>query len=229
MPSILNLKHRFAYFHTPKTGGSSVAEHLWRFAENSGFLCYNRITKSVRLDFEFLDAKTALFAPFRTPSEWEEILSEFWRDYFKFSFMRNPYEWLESAFWWHKNNASVLPFSHVKEVSPWVNIKDPYEAFEIFVETNTFPNQSHYLSDPERGILYNWVGDYDNIETEYKLLCIKYKFEYCRLHRNNARTHEQSKINLYRNDRVITKAECFLHEDIKLYKNLFNKIAEPEK
>ncbi|MFO8053169.1 MAG: sulfotransferase family 2 domain-containing protein [Candidatus Omnitrophota bacterium] len=78
---LISHTYKFIFLHIPKTAGSSVAATLKRnLNKNDLLLCPH--TKAVRLKLTAKDK---------------------WKDYFKFTFVRNPWDRMVSAYFFLRN------------------------------------------------------------------------------------------------------------------------------
>lgn len=132
-------RFRCIFIHVPKTAGSSVARAL--FDENSRHIPY--------LEFERANA-------------WK------FRSYFKFAFVRNPWDRLVSTYFFLKRGG-------INELDrDWsAQHLAAYASFSEFVRdwlcednVSSFPHfrpQSYFLADPQGKVMVDFVGRYENL------------------------------------------------------------------
>jgi hypothetical protein len=139
---MISHKHKALFFHMPKCGGTSI-EHV---LGSCGF------QKSPREAFYQNQHSVSLFD--QAKKEYADHID----DYYKFCFVRNPWDRMVSV--WKKH---ALPFS---ESGRFPNIND----FNTFIRKYPLPqknilwharSQFFQLKNPS---FYNFIGRYENIE-----------------------------------------------------------------
>ena len=142
----LLLRHRVIFIHVPKTGGQSVAQALF------GFPLY---TEHCRL------------------IEYEKESPENARSFYKFTFVRNPYTRLLSAYHY------LLSYSDwPKDIKFRRRILSQYRDFEDFIVNGLRQNgaigsylhflpQTHYLKNSAGAIGVDFIGKFENFEEDF--------------------------------------------------------------
>lgn len=156
------------FIHIPKCAGVSVSEALY------GNLAGGHTT---------LEEYLGVFEPKNIES------------YFKFTFTRNPWDRLVSAYYFLKKGGwgeqDILFFE--KELQN-------YSSFEDFVlnwvnENNiwkyhhVFRPQSHYILDKRNKVKLDFVGRLENIDNDFRYICNKLNLE-CQLPHSNKSQHK---------------------------------------
>ena len=156
--------HKFIVFHIPKTGGSSMtyelAKYLNPFIEppqpNKTFGGWQPLHHIDRIQH-------------RPVQECRH--TEFWeQDYFKASFVRNPFDLVVSA--WPKN----VDFTQwvIKEVATRKSLVSRWGC------------QHDYLSNHRNELMVDWIGKYENMEKDWEKFCYMTKIEHNPLKRFNS-------------------------------------------
>lgn len=142
-------EHRCVFIHIPKTAGTSVARSL--FGEDSRHIpCI----------------------------EYEKANPEKFQRYFKFTFVRNPWDRLYSAYHflkkggmcsddaaWAQNNLShYKSFEHF--VAEWIN----YDNIMSWVH---FRPQLHFITNAAGQIAMEYIGRMEHIDTDFDIVCHK--------------------------------------------------------
>jgi hypothetical protein len=142
---------RSIFVHIQKTAGSSIEGALW--------------TADPAIESHLRDGRRHQFA-----REVRATLApEVWRDYFKFAFVRNPWDRLVSWYAMCKRNPGSNKFSaYVNAVAP---------TFEDFVTkattgmgVRTTCNQLDYVSDDDGAVIVDFVGRYERLDEDFAVV-----------------------------------------------------------
>jgi len=141
---MINHKHKFIFIHLPSTGGTSIEHCFKKSAEpfTSALQDFDPpyICKEVEKHISPLIAK--------------EIYSEYWHDYFKFSFVRNPWDWLSSL--WHKGPRRRRGLSFSKWLlSPTLAPHEQQNMFDLKSELSEM----------------NFIGRFENLQQDFNAVC----------------------------------------------------------
>jgi chondroitin 4-sulfotransferase 11 len=169
---MISHKHKFAFAHIPKCGGVSI---------HNSFL-------EMGIEFNETGHKN-----FRAISQFNNI-----EDYFKFTFVRNPWSRVVSlySFWKGQDkNHQFYHFDH-KQVD---YIKDNKLSFIDFVhlmaETHNvfhekphlYPYFYHYFSDDQN---YDFVGKIETFQDSFEQVCKKLGYEAPKVKHSNKSKHK---------------------------------------
>jgi chondroitin 4-sulfotransferase 11 len=194
---IINKKYGFLFVHIQKTGGISVTE------------CLNKLPET-----EFILHQHSMYNSHK--SEYSE--------YFKFCFVRNPWDRLVS--WWNmmKNKGIHNDFS--KYLLEAKNFSEFLEKTEIINETLdgsikdlVYPksisfNQLDYISDSEGKVLVDFIGRFENINEDFLKISEKIGFDLKLSHLNKFDHPDYRK---YYGDKDIEKVYCMYKRDIDFF------------
>lgn len=164
----INHQNKYIFIHIPKTGGTSIENFLDlcnpsnHFADEVWFF-----QKGVKYNYQHLTAfiyKTYGF-----------LKREDFETYFKFTFVRNPYDRCVSEFFFSKGG-------HKKDISipAWVNIKPKidfidfspkaFSEFLVRLSNNSLKAhdmlQSHFILDENQNSLVDFIGKYENLKED---------------------------------------------------------------
>ena len=165
--------HKCIFIHIPKTGGTSIETSLtgidWYFV-NKGIEKHCTLDELERFPYMGKDAgkQAGKIYPkyrFHAPDERKEVQAasrrlfppEALESYFKFTFVRNPFEWVVSTFFWSDA------------------LKKKYkEDFNFFVQKHLAENRNHFHSDSQyRYTLHkgspvmNFIGKFENFAQDF--------------------------------------------------------------
>jgi len=155
---MISHKDKFIFVHIPKCAGCSLKEHL---KEN----CGNELINS---DHHSLDAI------FRT-------LGPQVKDYYKFTFVRNPWDRIVSlySFWLNQTPNSVFYQWDFEQVDFIKNNNLSFSDFvkliplnnSVFHEKPHFhPYIDHFMKDPTS---FNFIGRIENLQEDFNIVCDK--------------------------------------------------------
>jgi hypothetical protein len=170
------------YFHIPKCGGTNIKKLL---VEKYGFIFINQIKKrrdhftefcenDISLDLPNQSAnsirKKGVFRYFIDNNFTNDLLNmddEKWKTYFKFTFIRDPYKKIISAFNFLKYTYNTVPlycqdFCY-KNFNSFFEFKTMINNFGYY---HTFITQNDHLLDHKMKINVNYIGNIDNYDEE---------------------------------------------------------------
>lgn len=151
---------RFIFVHVPKTGGTSVA---WALRRHGIFLhddCY----------FESVYFKHA------TASAIKRMLGPEFENYFKFSVVRNPWDWAVSSYAFNRGLHGPLVRNTKYAVGPGVPEWAADWSFKYWLRwwIDTFsPQQSRMLTDEKGAMLVDRVLRFEEIKSQFFGLCLR--------------------------------------------------------
>jgi len=106
----------------------------------------------------------------------QHLDTEIWRDYFKFAWVRNPYDRLVS--WYHmirQFNQNYRLWNYVRaESSDFASfVKNCTDViYESPFERKSFTfNQIEYLTDESGNLLVDFIGRFESLEDDFKKMC----------------------------------------------------------
>lgn len=207
---IISHKYKFIYIRTPKTASTSIEKFLLKV--DPGCICSDINVFPYGHD---------------TLSEIKTIISNnIFNNYFKFTFMRNPNNWILSHLCDNLiNKSNYKKFNELKLFlnddgcipSPIDNIIDEKYFINYYLFIDKWFERSYqslWIDDT-----LDFIGQFENIDTDFNRILKKlnintnYKLEKI----------NQSSSNKYKLSEKAEKIFNILYEnDIKLYNNLFN-------
>jgi Sulfotransferase family len=212
---LISDSHRFLFFHVSKTAGMSMRQVLEPFSTEPQQFKIRRPPRTVNgKPNRLYDAWEALLLHARARDARDELPSEVFDSFFKFGFVRNPWDWQVS--WYH--------FLLREETWPKHEIVKSLAGFEEFIEwvvssSNPYPKgqpktQSEILSDPSGELLVDFVGRYETLERDFREVCARLDIP-CLLPHLNATSH--GNYATYYNERTKQLVASHFHVDIELF------------
>jgi len=168
---LISHRHKFVFVHVPKTGGNAVAEALLPFADLGGVDDGWKHSTAVRLK--------------------DRLGDDAWRAMFKFAFVRNPWDWLVSHYFYAKewSQKSIPP-----HLANWKANVDRVSAmsFEQFVRTECRDPYVTYRLD-----LVDSVGRQETLQDDLKKVCREIEIPCPTLRRANETAKRPSRERCY--------------------------------
>ena len=166
-------KYNSIFIHIPKTAGTSILKNMGGWA---GDHCTYR---------EYLQA---------SPTKFEK--------YFKFCFIRNPYDRLVSAYEYLKQGGNQTTDKNIQKL-----ILTKYVTFEKFVvlyldkntiyRVNLLKPQYWFIYDEHSNLMVDHIAKYENLDEEFLFISEKLKLSDINLQKTNKSTKEYSNYNEY--------------------------------
>ena len=146
---LVSHKHKFVFIHIPKTAGSSVTVSLKNLGQDDAKSSYQHITcQNLKKIFD--------------NQRWT------WSDYFKFSFVRNPFARIVSEFHYvkdgHNKNRKKYKFDFKKFICK--------KYFETHVWHHHADPQLNFISLNKK-IEVDFIGRVENLQQDLNIICDK--------------------------------------------------------
>jgi hypothetical protein len=198
---LISHKHKFIFIHIQKTAGTSISSALNPFCEES----YPSMKhwSAVKINKKFG--------------------SDIWNEYFKFTFIRNPYERLLS--WYNmidksRGNPNPNPFHSCiqKNIHSFSNF---IMEDKNFMDINELPQQriAQFQKISENGrVIVDFIGRYENIDEDFSYIFKKINIPEAVLPHINKFDHDHY-MNYYSKE-MINEVNSFAEED---FVNFYNK------
>ncbi len=173
---MISKEHKCIFIHNFKTGGTSIERKLGHFDELKRDVQDHRTIKDIELIFDKnYHLKKCLYAlkigkPKSSYSFFKnltnpEISKKEYKNYYKFSFVRNPWARLFS---WYRN--VMKDESHRQAY----NIKDLEYPFLKFLQEkvhhSTF-SQWHFITNKKGDIPLDFIGRFENLQDDFNIVC----------------------------------------------------------
>lgn len=138
-------KYRFVFVHINKTGGTSIEKVFERRAEKK--------------DVRFKHQPAAFY---------KEKFPDQFRDYFKFSIVRNPWDWLVSRYFWSRDHQRLIDYSF-RELLYRLENKMRLSETAPWMEGALAPQIDRLTIDGE--IAVDFVGRFENLQNDFVKIC----------------------------------------------------------
>ena len=187
---IISHKHKFIFIHIPKCAGSTITFSLlnnlyfklprkedWRYNELSPKTAEVFQTNPNQGNLTNLEQHDT----FKTINDYFEKNKLNINDYFKFSFMRNPWERRLSQYKYAQKMAKQKGEDWAKKISLM-------SFYEFITERND--SQLNWVSDEKDNVAVDFLGSGKNIQKEFDIICDKIKIPRQELPHKNATKHK---------------------------------------
>lgn len=179
---IVSHRHQFVFFAVPKTATHAIRQAL------SGHMGPDDWEQQV------LFAKRSLPIPQIAAIQHghvsaeqfkEHVTPEIWKSYFKFAFVRNPFDrYVSACFFLHRNNPAFA--QHARRF-----MKQALHRVR-FQQRILIRPQSELLCLPGEGLVMDYVGRYENLQQSYDTICQRIGIPTTNLERKNRSVHSLS-------------------------------------
>jgi hypothetical protein len=154
---MISHKHKCIFVHIPRTAGSSIEK----------MICGK--------DWWSIDAKTKHI----TASTSKEIYSEYWDDYFKFAFVRNPWSRAASLSLWPNHYGSSIKDGKI-DLREYAKKHHPLNIDYRSIEKNKeikvkFPKGGVYLNTLGEDL--DFIGKFENLKSDISYIKEKLKIK----------------------------------------------------
>lgn len=209
---LISSRHKFIFFHVPKAAGSSITEALQKYSDYPFARLYHYM-------YDIFGQKPGINLYYRhiKPRELRTLMNaEKFDSYFKFAFVRNPWDWHVSQFHYHKQSKNAYFHRQLRSM----NFEEYVEwAVSHIEEANA--DQSDFLTDAHGKILVDFIGKFENIENDFNEVRKKIGIQLNMKHKNPSSRKEKFQ-DYYSEKTKQLIAEAFA-EDISRFNYAFEE------
>jgi len=169
---LISHSHRFIFFHVAKTGGMSVRSALLPYTEEPArFKIKRPPAQKAGQPNPFYAVWEALLLHAMARDVQKEVPSTIFDSYYKFAFVRNPWDWQVSMYNFilsepsHIRHSLVVSFGSFDRYLDWVVATDsPYPKGATKFQYET-------LTDSDGRLLVNYVGRFETLAQDFAQVC----------------------------------------------------------
>ncbi len=212
---LISHTHEFIFFHVAKTAGISMRDVLERHAQEPEKFKIRRPPRTIDgVHNRMYEVWEGLLLHARARDAQKELSPEVFARFFKFGFVRNPWDWQVSMYHYllHKETYSkhhiVSHMAGFEEYLEWViATPDPFPR-------GTPKQQCEILVDSRNQLAVDFVGRYEALGTDFQHVCDRLKIEGSLPHLN-ATPHRDYRT--YYNDRSKKLVADHFPADVELF------------
>ena len=158
---LLSLSHRFVFVHVNKAAGTSVQRALSPFADEAPRDPLSRLKSKLNVTRDY--SKRAYSEHIFAIDLREKLPADVYEGFFKFAFVRNPWDWLVSTYNYlcntptHRHHQRVLAMKSFSE----------YANFEI---ARNKRSQAAFVCDGS-DVIVDFVGRFETLADDFATVC----------------------------------------------------------
>ena len=168
---LISHRHKFAFVHVPKTGGSSVAYALWRLADHTGNYWANRWLAKIGIHVNhYAPYRLRKFRPHTPAAELRRNLpAGTYESLFTFAFVRNPWDLLVS--YYHFLRDAEGHSGHVSHRRRRTARLADFEAYVRYEIGRGKISQTKMVADRRGHVIVNFLGRYESLHSDFDHAC----------------------------------------------------------
>lgn len=213
---LISNTHRFIFFHIAKTGGISVRKALEPYYQEPEKFRIHRppVTTSNGQPNPLYEVWESLLLHATAKDTQKELPDEVFNNYYKFAFVRNPWDWQVSMYHFILREKTHIRHELVRSM----------EGFEAFLEwviatPKPYPkgglkHQHEAITDTEGNLLMDFVGRYETLNQDFQNVCQRLGIQTSLPHLNKTNHRDYRS---YYNDRTRNLVAEHFEADIALF------------
>jgi hypothetical protein len=212
---LISYKKQFIFVHNYKVAGSSITKALGKYGlknppKNKKWKILGYCPLIHYIDF----SKIPFLNTFKSHNKAKEIRCVLnkndYKEYYKFGFVRNPWDWQVSLYHFMKQNKhhhqhNLIQKMTFDEYIEWRVKDDLHLQKEFFYENDT--------------CIVDFIGKIENIEDDFQLICNKIGVKEKLPHSNKSKRNKDYR--KYYNQHTKDLISRYFKEDIELFKYRF--------
>lgn len=216
---LISHKKKFIFIHIFKTAGTSVTDFFVPYARFKDRLAHQywlsrKTINGINRLFVISDQGSRWFTGFHKHASAQEIKNqlnkEVFQTYLKFTFVRNPYDWLFSYY-------AYIQQSSYHPLHKTMNKIVFNEFIERFILDNRLKTQSSFLLDQEGKLLTDYIGKLEHLNEDLKTLCTNLDLPFKSPSRINITQTPNKNLEKSINQENIKLINNYFQEDFELF------------
>lgn len=204
---LISHQHKFIFIHVHKVAGTSISNVLRPHVSWPGETLQTKLLQK----FYLLPASHHFSAHVPAAQLKEQLSKKMYNQYYKFAFVRNPWDWQVSLYEYILKNKTHADHA-------WVKGMDGFEAYLDwrFSQPKHKPwhLQKNLVTDSSGDIIVDFVGRYESLETDFQTVLDRLGLEGSLPHLNKSKLANYQD---YYTQRTATSFFDYYREDIELF------------
>jgi len=160
---LISEKHQFIFIHIYKTAGTSITYALMPYCVSNLKFNLHRLLRK----FQINHFQPQPYSKHITAKELKSQLGEAeFNRHFRFSFVRNPWDWQVSLYNFMINHPEHPKHSFIRDLGSFENYIHWRNEKGIF-------SQKKYLSDADENLLVDYIGKFETLAKDFDVICRK--------------------------------------------------------
>ncbi|NKI36428.1 sulfotransferase family protein [Wenzhouxiangella sp. XN79A] len=161
---LLSCSHNFIFIHIVKAAGSSVTASLTPYANRPETRLPNRIIRKLGLDVRLPGRYREFPVHIWASRLRDRVPAQFFDNAFKFTFVRNPWDWQVSLYHWYRDHPEHILHELVSKMR--------FEEYAQWrADTPPLYYQRNYLVDEKDDPLVDYIGRFENLADDFNEIC----------------------------------------------------------
>lgn len=161
---MIDLKKKIIFIHVHKVAGKSISwsienNYVPKIIQNNEYLRWKYKKYILK---NTISTKNNYLTTHSYASDYKNYLGEEYSNYFSFAFVRNPLDWQVSMYFYMKKAKNHPQHSFIKELN-----------FNDYIEwrcLNEVTFQKDYLTDSNQKLIVDFIGKYENLTSDIKMI-----------------------------------------------------------
>lgn len=216
---LLSHDKKFIFIHVYKTAGTSVRQQFLPYCRPLDRLVYDypvsrKLVVGMNKVFSLQNDGNRKFTGFHKHEAAsvvkEKLGAGLWDDYYSFAFVRNPFDWLTSLYFYIRQSPSHL--HHAK-----ANSFDFSDWLQWYIHEHGFQRQSKYVADENGVVLVNKLGRFERLEDDLEEISLKLGIPFEKVQHKNASRQKKRDFRSYYSDADRELVEQKYATDLNLF------------
>ncbi|MFM5897573.1 MAG: sulfotransferase family 2 domain-containing protein [Dolichospermum sp.] len=217
---LISYSHKFIFFHVPKAAGLSIKKALQSYAQEPEKFKISRPQKMLGDKINpFYEIWSSSILHAKSKDVKKELSSEVYNSFYKFAFVRNPWDWQVSYYHFilkektHIRHELVKSMTGFEEYLEWViNTKNPFPKGATKL-------QKEIVTDSQGRLIIDYVGRYETLATDLNYVCQRLNLQASLPYLNQSKHRNYRE---YYNTRTMKLVADNFQEDIALFGYTFD-------
>ena len=204
---LISHSHKFIFIHVYRVAGVSIQKALYPYTLPPEESLYNYLMKKLG----FLTSSFSFPEHTRVKELKEAMSPKLFNSYFKFAFVRNPWDWQVSLFNYGLQNESLNQHNLFKRLKDF----DAYIEWRIFKDLHL---QKDFVTDNDGKLMVDFLGKFESLQVDFEKVSSWLGLHAELPHLNKS---EHGNFKTYYNRRTKDLISTHFKEDIELFEYSF--------